>query len=56
VEKETINKKKLEKAIPLKRVGKPKDISNSIMFLLSEQANYITGTEIVIDGGITAKP
>jgi len=49
-------KKKLEKIIPLKRVGKPTDISNSIMFLLSEQANYITGTEIVVDGGITAKP
>ena len=49
-------KKNLEKAIPLKRVGKPTDISNSIMFLLSEQANYITGTEIVVDGGTTAKP
>ena len=49
-------KKNLEKVIPLKRVGKPRDISNSIMFLLSEQANYITGTEIIIDGGITAKP
>jgi len=49
-------KKNLEKVIPLKRVGKPTDISNSIMFLLSEQANYITGTEIVVDGGITAKP
>jgi len=49
-------KKNLEKAIPLKRVGKPADISNSIMFLLSEQANYITGTEIFVDGGITAKP
>ena len=48
--------KNLEKVIPLKRVGKPRDISNSIMFLLSEQANYITGTEIVVDGGITAKP
>ena len=49
-------KKNLEKVIPLKRVGKPTDISNSIMFLLSEQANYITGTEIIVDGGITAKP
>jgi 3-oxoacyl-[acyl-carrier protein] reductase len=54
--KKPSTKKKLEKVIPLKRVGKPTDISNSIMFLLSEQANYITGTEIVIDGGITAKP
>ena len=49
-------KKNLEKVIPLKRVGKPTDISNAIMFLLSEQANYITGTEIVVDGGTTAKP
>ena len=49
-------KKKLEKIIPLKRVGKPTDISNTIMFLLSDQSNYITGTEIIIDGGITAKP
>ena len=49
-------KKNLEKMIPLNRVGKPSDISNTIMFLLSDQANYITGTEIIVDGGITAKP
>ena len=49
-------KKNLEKFIPLKRVGKPTDISNACVFLLSDQANYITGTEITIDGGLTAKP
>lgn len=49
-------KKKLEKIIPLNRVGKPTDISNSVMFLLSDQSSYITGTEIIIDGGITSKP
>ncbi len=49
-------KKKLEKMIPLNRVGKPADISNAIMFLLSDQSNYITGTEVIIDGGFTAKP
>ena len=49
-------KRRLEKIIPLNRVGKPIDISNTIMFLLSDQSNYITGTEIIIDGGITAKP
>jgi len=49
-------KKRLAKIVPLNRVGKPKDISNTIMFLLSDQSNYITGTEIIIDGGITAKP
>ena len=49
-------KKNLEKFIPLKRVGKPTDIANTCMFLLSDQANYITGTEITVDGGITSKP
>ena len=46
----------LEKFIPLKRVGKPEDISNASLFLLSDQANYITGTELIVDGGITSKP
>ena len=49
-------KKNLEKFIPLQRVGKPQDISNACMFLLSDQADYITGTEIIVDGGITSKP
>ena len=54
--KKPSTKKNLEKIIPLNRVGKPSDISDTIMFLLSDQANYITGTEIIVDGGITAKP
>ena len=49
-------KKRLAKLIPLKRIGKPEDIANTILFLLSEEGNYITGTEITVDGGITAKP
>ena len=49
-------KKNLEKLIPLNRIGKPKDISNACMFLLSDQASYITGTELIVDGGITSKP
>jgi len=42
--------------IPLKKIGKAEDIANTILFLLSDQGNYITGTEIIVDGGITAKP
>ena len=49
-------KKQLAKLIPLQRIGKPQDIANAILFLLSEEGNYITGTEITVDGGITAKP
>jgi len=49
-------KKNLEKFIPLNKVGKPEDISNASLFLLSDQASYITGTELIVDGGLTAKP
>ena len=49
-------KKQISSLIPLQRVGKPKDVVNAIMFLLSDQSQYITGTEIIIDGGLTAKP
>lgn len=49
-------KKNLEKFIPLNRVGKPSDISNACVFLLSDEASYITGTEITVDGGLTSKP
>ena len=49
-------KKNLEKFIPLNRVVRPQDISNASIFLLSDQADYITGTEIIVDGGLTSKP
>ena len=55
-EKNLKAKKQLSKSIPLQRVGKPQDIANAIMFLLSDEGNYITGTEITVDGGLTAKP
>ena len=38
---------------PLGRVGTPQDIANGVLFLCSDAANYITGAELVIDGGIT---
>ncbi|MCY4062492.1 MAG: glucose 1-dehydrogenase [Chloroflexi bacterium] len=40
---------------PLRRIGEPKDIGALVAFLASDEASYITGTEIVIDGGITAR-
>ena len=49
-------KKQLSKMIPLRKIGKPKDIANTILFLLSNEGSYITGTEITVDGGLTAKP
>ena len=38
--------------IPLGRMGSPKDIANTVKFLLSEDANYITGTTIHVNGGL----
>jgi 3-oxoacyl-[acyl-carrier protein] reductase len=43
-------------AVPLGRVGTAEDIANAILFLLSDKARWITGTELIVDGGTTALP
>jgi NAD(P)-dependent dehydrogenase (short-subunit alcohol dehydrogenase family) len=40
--------------VPMKRMGLPKDISPSVVFLLSSGASYISGQNLTIDGGWTA--
>lgn len=41
--------------IPLNRLGRPDDIAGAVVFLASKEASYVTGAEIVIDGGLTLK-
>ena len=41
-------------AVPMGAVGDPRDIANGVLFLASDESSYITGTELIIDGGITA--
>jgi NAD(P)-dependent dehydrogenase (short-subunit alcohol dehydrogenase family) len=41
------------KGVPLGRMGEPEDLANAIAFLASSAANYVTGTCINVDGGIS---
>lgn len=48
-------KKVLESAFPLRRVGEPDDIAGAVSYLCSDDARWVTGAVLVVDGGITAK-
>ena len=43
----------MEASIPLKRLGSIEDIANAALFFATEEAGYITGQTLVIDGGQT---
>ncbi|MGA0212859.1 MAG: SDR family oxidoreductase, partial [Flavobacteriaceae bacterium] len=45
-------RKALEATVPMNRFGKPEEYASLVCFLASEQASYITGTNIPIDGGL----
>lgn len=46
--------KQYEYKVPMKRMGTPQDIAPAVSFLLSDEAKYITGQNLIIDGGWTA--
>jgi NAD(P)-dependent dehydrogenase (short-subunit alcohol dehydrogenase family) len=43
--------KMISTAVPLGRLGKPDEIANAVVFLASDEASYITGAELFVDGG-----
>ena len=43
-------------SIPLGRVGSTADLAEAILFLLSDRAAWITGVELIVDGGLLARP
>jgi NAD(P)-dependent dehydrogenase (short-subunit alcohol dehydrogenase family) len=38
--------------VPMKRIGRPEEVAATVAFLASQDASYITGTEINVDGGL----
>ena len=47
-------KKTMESMTPMKRLGRPEEIASAIVWLCSDQASFVTGHPMVIDGGATA--
>ncbi len=45
---------RLSRLYPIGRVGQPDDIANAALFLASEESSFVTGSVMVVDGGITA--
>jgi 3-oxoacyl-[acyl-carrier protein] reductase len=45
-------KLRMAENIPMKKFGKPEDVANAVRFLASEQAGYITGTVLNVNGGM----
>ena len=44
------------KDVPLQRLGQPQDVADACLFLASSAADWITGANLVVDGGISARP
>jgi NAD(P)-dependent dehydrogenase (short-subunit alcohol dehydrogenase family) len=47
-------KEKLLKWYPLRRLGRPEDVANLALYLASDESSFVTGSTMVIDGGLTA--
>tara|TARA_Y100000031_G_scaffold19957_1_gene20412 strand:- start:231 stop:377 length:147 start_codon:yes stop_codon:yes gene_type:complete len=45
--------KNYKKRVPLKRLAKPEEIANVITFIATDASSYITGSNILVDGGWT---
>ena len=47
-------REQIEERTPLQRISTPEEIARPIRFLLSDEASFITGTHLVVDGGLTS--
>lgn len=49
------DKKAMADYVPMKRVGKPEDLADAALYLLSDAASYVTGIDLIVDGGLMLK-
>jgi 2-hydroxycyclohexanecarboxyl-CoA dehydrogenase len=45
--------KAMERMIPLRRIGRPEDVAHMVLFLVSDEARYVTGQVLSVNGGLT---
>lgn len=50
-----VERDKVAHQIPVQRIGTPDDVAAACLFLLSDEASFITGTELIVDGGVSAR-
>jgi NAD(P)-dependent dehydrogenase (short-subunit alcohol dehydrogenase family) len=48
-------RREMEEAYPIKRLAQPREVAQAILFLLSDESAYVSGTHLLVDGGLTAK-
>jgi NAD(P)-dependent dehydrogenase (short-subunit alcohol dehydrogenase family) len=54
IDPEELVRKRAHGSVPLGRTGRPEEIANAALFLLSDEASFVTGAALPVDGGVTA--
>ena len=49
------DKRRYGDMVPAKRLGTPEDVANAVLYLASDEASFVTGTTLVVDGGLLAR-
>ena len=50
-----LTRAKLERAVPLGRIGEPDDVAHLVVYLASDESKFVTGAELTVDGGLSAR-